>query len=158
MDNNYTVKKLDIADLDDALNLVLRVFLEFEAPAYCEAGVNEFRSFIEYNSIKAKLTANEFKMWCCLDKSKIIGVIAVRPPLHISLLFVDKKYHNRGIARSMLREVISYYKTNGKYHEITVNSSPYAAEVYHKFGFKDTDTEQTVNGIRFIPMKCPIKV
>ncbi|WP_460645598.1 GNAT family N-acetyltransferase [Lacrimispora brassicae] len=36
---------------------------------------------------------------------------------------------------------------------MTVNSSPYAVEIYHKLGFVDTDTEQLVNGIRFIPME-----
>ncbi|WP_334295796.1 GNAT family N-acetyltransferase [Clostridioides difficile] len=40
--------------------------------------------------------------------------------------------------------------------EITVNSSPYAVEVYHKLGFKDTAVEQIVDGIRFTPMKLLI--
>ena len=37
--------------------------------------------------------------------------------------------------------------------EFTVNSSPYAVEVYRHLGFEEMDQEQTVNGIRFIPMK-----
>ncbi len=40
--------------------------------------------------------------------------------------------------------------------EITVNSSPYAVEVYHKLGFKDTAVEQISDGIRFTPMKLLI--
>ena len=39
-------------------------------------------------------------------------------------------------------------------HErVTVHSSPYAVEIYSRMGFEPTDTEQTVNGLRFIPME-----
>ena len=37
--------------------------------------------------------------------------------------------------------------------EFTVNSSPYAVKIYEHLGFVPTDNEQTVNGIRFTPMK-----
>jgi len=37
-------------------------------------------------------------------------------------------------------------------NEITVNSSPYAKEVYHHLGFEDTDQEQITCGMRYIPM------
>ena len=36
--------------------------------------------------------------------------------------------------------------------KMTVNSSPYAVPIYHKLGFKETDSEQIVNGLRYIPM------
>ncbi|MGM9541909.1 MAG: GNAT family N-acetyltransferase [Candidatus Limivicinus sp.] len=35
----------------------------------------------------------------------------------------------------------------------TVNSSPYAVEVYRHLGFTPTDTEQLTNGIRYTPMR-----
>lgn len=37
--------------------------------------------------------------------------------------------------------------------EFAVNSSPYAVEIYRHLGFEEVDQEQTVNGIRFTPMK-----
>ncbi len=40
---------------------------------------------------------------------------------------------------------------------IIVNSDPYALESYRNLGFADTDSEQTENGIRFIPMVCSLK-
>lgn len=153
MVENYTVKELNIQDLTQALILVWDVFLEFEAPDYCDEGVQEFKEFIKYDSIKDKMLQSQFNMWACYDDNKIIGVLATRPPCHISLLFVDKQYHRKGIARALFNEMLKYYKTNSGYSEITVNSSPYAAEVYHRLGFKDTNVEQTDNGICFIPMK-----
>jgi len=53
--------------------------------------------------------------------------------------------------------VLDYYKTNSKCSVMTVNSSLYAVEIYRRLGFVDTNTEQIVNGIRFIPMKHEFK-
>jgi len=148
MFEDYTIKELNIQDLAPALNLVWNVFLEFEAPDYCEEGVEEFKEFIEYDSIRDKLLQSQFNIWACYDNNKIIGVLATRPPCHISLLFVDKQYHRKGIARALFNEMLKHYKTNSGYSEITVNSSPYAAEVYHRLGFKDTSAEQIINGMK----------
>ena len=41
-------------------------------------------------------------------------------------------------------------------YNITVNSAPFAIGFYHKIGFKDTGKEQTVDGIRFLPMQLSI--
>lgn len=156
MNNDYVIKELNLQNLKEALNLIWNVFLEFEAPDYCEDGIQEFKRFIEFESIKEKLLQSQFKMWTCCDNERIIGVLATRLPCHISLLFVNKQYHRKGIARALFSEMIRFYKANAEYSEITVNSSLYAKDVYHKLGFMDTNTEQTVNGIRFIPMKRPL--
>ena len=151
----YEIRKLDVADLQNALHLVWEVFLEFEAPEYSEEGIQEFKDFIYYESIKEKLLKSELLMWGGFIGNKLVGVIATYP-CHICLLFVDKAYHKQGIARSLFDEVLDYYKTNTAHSEITVNSSPYAVATYHRLGFIDTNSEQTVNGIRFVPMKREI--
>ena len=39
-------------------------------------------------------------------------------------------------------------------HQVfTVNSSPYAVEVYRHLGFVPTDDEKSVDGLRFTPMQ-----
>ena len=57
-------------------------------------------------------------------------------------------YKRQGIGRKLFEVVLE----NSTSHELTVNSSPYAKDVYRRLGFKDTDAEQIVTGIRFIPM------
>ena len=83
----------------------------------------------------------------------IVGVIAMRPPCHISLLFVDAAYHRQGIAKALYKTVIAHYKKPEHPLMVTVNASPYAESIYQRLGFIPTDTEQAVSGIRFIPMK-----
>lgn len=43
--------KLQKNDIKNALDLVWKVFKEFEAPDYSKQGIEEFRKFIAYNSI-----------------------------------------------------------------------------------------------------------
>lgn len=148
-----TITPVTAARLGEALSLVWRVFLEFEAPDYCEEGVAEFRRFIEPGAIEKRLRHGELAMWAYRAADGIRGVIALRPPCHISLLFVDKRYHKQGVARALFEYMLSHIRENTPHAELTVNSSPYAAGFYRRMGFADTDSEQTVNGIRFIPMK-----
>ncbi len=153
MKNDYTIALVTESLLPDALALVWNVFAEFEAPEYAEEGVEEFRRFIEPETIKEKLGSGSLTMWVCLNGNAVIGVIAMRPPCHISLLFVDKSYHHQGIARALFEHLLYNIRQNTRHTEITVNSSPYAAGFYRRMGFADMDKERTVNGIRFIPMK-----
>lgn len=153
MSQNFIIDNIDIEKLEEALSLVWKVFSEFEAPDYNQEGIQNFKEFIDYSSIHQKLLNKEFKMFTCSHQGKIIGVLGVRNSCHISMLFVDSSYHRKGIARSMVEKMIEWCKENENHTEITVNSSPYAVEIYHRLGFCDTDKEQVMNGIRYTPMK-----
>lgn len=149
----YNIKEVEDIRLTEALELVWNVFQEFEATEYSDEGIQEFKSFIGEDSIRKKLSDGQFRMWICLYKNEVVGAIATRPPCHISLLFVDKRHHRKGIARALLNTTIDHYRTHtANPVEMTVNSSPYAVEIYHRMDFRDTGSELTVNGIRFTPM------
>ena len=149
----YSFKELPLSDLEKAIVLIWEVFLEFEAPDYGKNGVEEFRKFIAYNSLSEKLKNHEISFFSCYDKDELVGVIGYNGNGHIYLLFVDKHYHKQGIAKTLFNEVVSQSSGLSEAKEFTVNSSPYAHEIYKKMGFVDTDIEQTINGIRFYPMK-----
>ena len=149
--------KLQKNYIKNALDLVWKIFREFEAPDYSKQGIEEFRKFISYNSVIEKFDKGELYFWGCTDNDDLIGVIATRGINHICMLFVNKEYHRRGIARSLVQIVVERCKSEGNISNITVNSSPYAIEVYHRLKFLDTDKELTVNGLRFTPMSCLLK-
>ncbi len=141
--------KLQKNDITNALDLVWRVFQEFEAPDYSKQGIEEFRKFISYNSIIEQYDSAELKL-------DLTGVIATRGINHICMMFVHKEYHRQGIARSLFQTVEERCKSEDNISKITVNSSPYAIEVYHRFGFLDTNEELTVNGINPIKNFTPV--
>jgi len=149
METQFIFGELDVERLSEALSLVREVFLEYEAPEYSAEGIQEFMRFIEPAAINKMLSEGAIHIWTCENDGQIIGVIGARSG-HINLLFVSGEYHCKGIARRLFNMMAEHFKPAA----ITVNSSPYAVEAYHKLGFIDTDAEQTVNGIRFIPMKC----
>lgn len=139
------IKKILPNEKADALRLVWRVFLEFEAPDYTQEGIEAFRKFLQ-----SEEAVNGLELFGAYENGKMLGVIATRNEgNHITLLFVDGKHHRRGIGRKLFKVVVK----NSTAEVITVNSSPYAIEVYHKLGFVDTDTEKIKEGIRFTPMK-----
>lgn len=138
------IRKLYKQETKNALELVKRVFMEFEAPEYSSEGVKNFISDMESESFIDLLT-----LYGAFDESALVGVAATRNEGgHISLFFVDSLFHKRGIGRLLFNQIVKDCSTD----KITVNSSPYAVEVYRKLGFSVTAEEQSVNGIRFIPM------
>lgn len=139
-------------EIPDALALVWEVFLEFEAPDYSEEGIREFRDYIE-PSFFGKRMEEGLLLWGGFDGERIVGVIAVKSPIHVSLLFVDKACHRQGIARSLYETALNHYREETDHREATVHSSPYARGVYARLGFVPTGSERTVNGLRFIPMR-----
>jgi GNAT superfamily N-acetyltransferase len=155
----YTFRccKFNKGDVAPISALIWDVFLEFEAPEYSEEGINTFREFIEPSRLSREIQENRMRFYCCHENDSVIGVLAYRDTSHISLLFVDKSYHRKGIAAELFRisltEILEEYKD---VKEITVNSSPYAESIYRKMGFVSQDTVQTLNGIKYIPMKKEI--
>lgn len=162
----HSISELDAADplkLKEALDLVSRVFWEFEAPEYSGEGVAEFMSYIEPAQVAARLRSGEECLLVCHRGSALAGVLAYRrvPPgrghraeAHISLLFVDKAHHRQGIAKALFGAMAQRVRAQKEARLFTVNSSPYAVPVYRRLGFKPAGAEQLTNGIRYTPMRA----
>lgn len=151
-------KVVDSNDLKQALELVNEVFSEFVAVDYSEQGQNTFRSYLahKYEEVCSDMVSGHKKVWACYGCGKILGVIATRDVSHIALMFVDKQFHKKGIARHLFGYVLEEMAHSANVTQITVNSSPYAVKVYERLGFIKTDEQQEKDGILFVPMVCPI--
>lgn len=139
---DITIHELGDQEVAAALELAWEVFLEFEAPDYSQEGIDEFRSFLDKQDEMGGL-----RFFGALVQDRMAGILAMRQE-HISLLFVKKEFHRQGIARNLFRYMLDQIKSD----RITVNSSPYALEIYGKLGFTVVDPEQITNGIRYTPM------
>jgi [ribosomal protein S5]-alanine N-acetyltransferase len=131
----------------EALELALRVFMAFEAPDYNEEGIANFRDFVGN-----KEKTDPLAIYGAYQGGQLVGMGATRNGgRHICLLFVDEKHHGQGIGRRLVETM----KRKCPENFITVNSSPYAVEIYKKIGFAPTDIELVHDGIRYTPMQCP---
>ena len=142
------IKQLTEEDLRSAMALVRRVSMQFVSSDTGAEGLEQLKNSTSLKRIKEKIK-DGMLLWGAYDKEKIVGVIATKKPSHISLLFVDKKYHRQGIARLLVNVVLKEF--DGL--EITLNSSPYALEIYKRLGFVQTGDEFVKNGLRMTPMK-----
>lgn len=139
------IKKIDETQFDLAIDLIWSTFLQFEAPDYSEEGIKSFKDFIDNKEIIKTL-----EFWGAYDNTELKGVIATNNNRkHICCFFVKAQYHRQGIGRKLWE----YLRENSQSKAITVNSSPYAVPVYHKFGFVDLNIEQISDGMRYTPMK-----
>lgn len=141
-------------EVKKTLALVQSVFHEFEAPDYSAEGIEQFKQFISFDKIYQQIITKELMIWTYFsNEAKMTGMIALRLPNHILLLFVDKMFHKQGIARQLMETVATYCQTSHNVANLTLNSSPYALEAYKHLGFIPTDTQQEIDGIVFTPMK-----
>jgi GNAT superfamily N-acetyltransferase len=137
--------------------MVLKSFNEFVAPDYSTEGKNEFKKYVNPESMRDRLRKGGIVI-LALVRGKIIGLIEVRLDNHISLLFVDKEWHRKGIARNLLELAIDRCKKHNRDIEnIEVHSSLYAVSVYEKLGFVQSGEKRIENGIQYIPMEYQIK-
>lgn len=117
---------------------------------------NELRNSIGWDS-KAEELVNEAIKNSAVVKlikydNKAVGMArAIGDGLYYLVIdvVVNKEYQGKGIGRKLYQYAV---KQNNKGY-FTVNSSPYAHEVYKHLGFEDTDEKQSVNGLIFYPMK-----
>lgn len=146
------IRPLREPEIPAATLLVRRVFAEFEAPDYVPEGIAAFHRFVAPEALTEQARSGAMKIWGAYRQQTLTGVAAVRGKDHICLLFVDKSYHRQGIARALFDTMRSYCRTDPTISRITVNSSPYAVEIYRRLGFTALSAEQVTDGIRFTPM------
>lgn len=139
------IRKLREEEKPAAMELAWTVFQRFEAPEYPPQGIRTFRDYITDPAAVAVLT-----VWGALENGRLIGVLALREGgTHISLFFVDSRYHRQGVGKALFQRLLAENGTA----QLTVNSSPYAVEVYRHLGFHAMAPEQLTDGIRYTPMR-----
>lgn len=140
----FTVRRLPPELLPAACELVWQVFCRFEAPEYSQEGIAEFQKTLENMD-----ALRYMPFYGAFHGGELVGVLAMRKPQHISLFFVKETWHRQGVGRLLFDAMRRDYAQQ----VFTVNSSPYAVEIYRHLGFVPTDSEQVTNGIRYTPMR-----
>ena len=140
----FTVRRLPPELRPAACELVWQVFCRFEAPEYSQEGIAEFQKTLENMD-----ALRYMPFYGAFHGGELVGVLAMRKPQHISLFFAKETWHRQGVGRLLFGAMRRDYAQQ----VFTVNSSPYAVEIYRHLGFTPTDTEQLTNGIRYTPMR-----
>lgn len=151
---NYEIRRLRPEELEAALDLAWTTYLRYEAPDYGPEGVASFRrDIVENKTFQDACRSGENRMWGALDGDRLVGIFVMRGKSHICLVFTHSDYHRKGIATALLKQLVADVKAEQpELKQLTLNSSPYGKPFYLKSGFRETEEEKTVDGIRFTPM------
>ena len=152
MGSEIVYRKIVAGEEVEVCNLVARSFNEFIAPGFSEEGIEEFYRYINPRALHKRWRGG-YHVIVAEKEGKIVGVSEVKRRRHISMLYVEKAYHRKGIAGALLDRSLEYILENApKTKEVTVNSSQYAAPFYESAGFRKTEGEKVIHGILHIPM------
>ena len=154
LDRNIIYREIESGQEEAACRLVLECFDEFVAPGYSLEGIDEFKKYVNSAALTNRLHNSECFVMLAINGEQPIGIIEVRSFNHVSLLFVKKDFHKKGIARELLNKALEKcINHNPQLEHVEVNSSPYAVGIYENLDFIKTGPEQVINGIRFTPLK-----
>ncbi len=148
----FLLRPLSRGEEVEVCNLVARSFNEFIAPEFSDDGIEEF---FRYANPRALLKRSEgsHDVFVADAEGIIAGVIEIREQRHISMLFVDKEFHRRGIARELTRHVVEKIKSSKRLPgRVTVNSSTFALPFYESVGFRQASDPKIIHGVLHIPM------
>ena len=171
--NNHEINILHATpqDWEGAMALAWRTFSRYDAPIYTDEGCESFINFISSQTLHKAFLLGRYRMFVAKADDEIVGIGSFREQNHISLLFVDDKYHGCGIGRALImcmedylfrRRVLPldneddkildvlYERADENY--ISVFAAPNAEDFYKKMGFYRLADEDTSDGITYIPM------
>lgn len=149
----YKIRMANSDEWEEAMALAWKTFLQFEAKDYEPEGIRSFEDFITDSTLYRMFIMGAYQMISAFYGTKMVGMITIRSNSHISLLFVDEKYHMRGIGRALINTMCHYLKEELGLARVTVNASPYGVGFYHKIGFTDMQPVQKSEGIIYTPME-----
>lgn len=131
------------------LSLAWTAFQQYEVPDYSEQGVRAF-----YDAIHDPAYTGTLTMYGAFQDGRLIGMLATRRGgEHIALFFVDGAFHRQGVGKRLFALACADNASGS----ITVNAAPYASEVYHRLGFRDTAPAQITDGMHYTPMACRLR-
>ncbi len=150
--------QLSVMSLEDdraVYALVEREFMEFVQDDCTEEGVDMFFEAVRY--IVYDKPDNYFVL-TAKENGAVIGMIAVRHHNHISLFFVDKSHHRRGIGRRLFEAALARcLDIDPNLVVMDVHSSLYAVPVYEHLGFTPREGTALENGIQYVKMTQEIE-
>jgi ribosomal protein S18 acetylase RimI-like enzyme len=144
------IRRFKKEDAKDVSKLISKTFNEFVAPNFMGKGIEKYLK--EQTPEKQIEKSKTRDIYVVTVNNKIVGVIKGNKKNKVTSLFVDKKYHGKGIARDLMNKLERLYKKKSA-KKMLVSSSLYAQKFYEKIGYKKTTRLIKKEGMVYQPMK-----
>ena len=117
------------------------------------AGAEQFIETMQVPTIARVLAEQRYDYQLGYVGDELAGVVAVRDHAHLFHLFVAAKWQGRGFGRLLWQAARKRALPGNPNGVFTVNSSPFALEMYRHLGFVATAPRAEHDGIAYIPMR-----
>lgn len=150
------IRALDAADIPAAAALLCRAAEEFVLHESTPQDAAAFLAEQGEAGLRSRVQAG-YVYHVALVDGDLAGFVGVRGRSHVYSLYVDKRYHRRGIARRLWETARAAALDGAPDHPgvFTVNASNYAVPSYEALGFERTAPMQVAivryNPMRFVP-------
>ena len=151
--NFFEIRWAHESEWSPAMMMIWKTFLKYEGNDYTPEGIRSFFDFITDDDLYASFLRGEYQMMVALVNGEIIGAGSLRNRNHLSLLFVDERFHRMGVGSSILKRLCDYLKTEAGERRMSLQASPYAVNFYKKQGFRQVKPEMEYSGIRVTAME-----
>ena len=152
MNESWIIRPMHRGEETEVFDLVRRVFNEFVAPLYSQAGVDEFFRYAQPDALVQRSQNNHYVLLAVVERNPV-GMIEIRDNCHVSMLFVDRSFQRQGISRALLQQAIDECRRHHPdLNQISVHAAPNSVPIYERLGFRPEYSEQVIEGVRFIPM------
>lgn len=149
--------KMSGRQINQALELIRKVFDECDKEDYEDMGILSFYHFIRREQIEERVKSGEMVFFGAYEESELVGVIAMRGGLSCEPAICRKKTAEAGD-----REKTDSARSgvlpgeNPQLKAITVSASPKGKRAYEAMGFRALTPEQEKQGMRFTPMRLEL--
>lgn len=144
---SYEIRWAEDSEWYPAMNMIWRTFLRFEGNDYSREGIRNFYDFITDDDLHQLFLQGKYQMLVALCDGEVIGSASVRNGNHLSLLFVDERFHRMGVGSALLSKLCDYLKYEAGERYMSLQAAPYAVNFYKKLGFHVVLPEQEYSGI-----------
>ncbi|HEX3901338.1 MAG TPA: GNAT family N-acetyltransferase [Polyangia bacterium] len=155
---NLRLQPLRSGEEGIASDLVMRSYLAATTTDDSAEGVAEFTRYAAADSISRRMGEGSVVVVGFLG-TVAVGVVELRKPGHIGLLFISPGHQKSGVGRLLCEAAIeAFARMLPRPPKVTVNSSPGAVAFYEKVGFLIAGALTELKGIRFVPMERELGV
>jgi GNAT superfamily N-acetyltransferase len=152
---DIAIRKFKDSDTEETSLLISNTFAEFNNKEGSKKAIQNYIDMYNSKITDIKYIKNNFFrtdiFFVATHKNKIVGMIRGKENRIINL-FVDGKYHNRGIAKKIVERFEQECIKKGTL-EIKVRPSLYSASFYQKVGYKKTTGVRNFRGLNIFPMR-----
>jgi GNAT superfamily N-acetyltransferase len=101
---------MNINEINNVSNMVNNVFDEFVGIDYSENGKETFKDYICPKNTLERLNNKTSNFYIAKYIDEIIGILEIKNKDHVSLFFVKKEFHGKGIGKKLFDNYIKKLK------------------------------------------------